>query len=58
MNCNFYQIAYSIDTSEPSHPDFKIFNQIDNPYEDLRETQHMIDFLKQVLSKMIISFTV
>ena len=46
MNCNFYQIAYSIDTSEPSHPDFKIFNQIDNPYEDLRETQHMIDFFE------------
>ena len=46
MSCNFYQIAYSIGTSEPSHPDFKIFNQIGNPYEDLRETRHMIDFFE------------
>ena len=51
MNCNFYQIAYSIGTSEPSHPDFKIFNQIANPYRDLRETRHMID--KSLLSKYI-----
>lgn len=46
MSCNFYQIAYSIGTTEPSHPDFKIFNQIGNPYEDLRETKHMIDFFE------------
>ena len=51
MNCNFYQIAYSLGTSEQSHPDFKIFSQIANPYTDLRETRHMID--KSLLSKYI-----
>ena len=51
MNCNFYQIAYSIETLKLSHPSFKIFNQVNKPLYERRETSHMINFFDSGLVK-------
>lgn len=44
MKYNIYQIAYSIESLNPIHPSFKIFDQTKNPFPEYREAKHMIDF--------------
>lgn len=44
MKYNFYQIAYSIESLNPIHPSFKIFDQTKNPFPEYREAKHMINF--------------